>query len=121
MSRGSKLVLFYGAVLLLLFDGHALWSRYELNSPPTLSWSRISTGLVVQALVCILAWGYFRLIANKPTLALPPFDSFDSWRLRYAPIAMLAVVAAFAVTMLYSGLTCSDKPFPSRVRGEHCR
>ena len=121
MSRVSKLVLFYGAVLLLLCDAHALWSRLELTAPPPLSWPRVTTSLFTQAVVLLLAWAYLRLITSKPRLELRPFGPFDSWRVRYTPIAGLAIIASFAVAMLYSGLTCSDKPFPSRVRGEQCR
>jgi hypothetical protein len=85
MSRPSKLVLFYGAVLLLLCDAHALLSRLELAAPPPLSWPRVTTSLFTQAVVLLLAWAYLRLIAQKPRLELPPFSSFDSWRVRYTP------------------------------------
>ena len=120
MSRASKFLLFYGTLLVALFDIHAIASRLFHASPPPIAWGRVGASIFIQVVVLALTYAYLCLIARGRKLELPPFGSFDSWRVRYAPVGALAAIAAFAVAMLYSGLICSDKPFPSRVRGEQC-
>lgn len=117
MPRISKIALFHALVGLLAFDVHAIAQRFLQASRDPIDWPKAIGALLLQATVLGLASAYLAFLGRRrEPQSAPQAGLLESWHAKFWPLGALSVVSALSVSLLYNGMVCGDRPFPS-VRG----
>ncbi len=118
MRHANKLALFYASIGLAMFDLHAIASRFSTVSPPKIAWFKVGGAIIVQITLITIAYAYLsKLNRYSERKHSSVWTAFDLWRIRYAPIFILGLLAAYTVSMLCNGMVCGDQIFPPNIRG----
>jgi hypothetical protein len=113
MSRIHKLLVFYAAVIVGLFDIQSVASRFFERMPDPISWPKVFVAVAMQ-LTALLFWASFLSWLSAKGRSFVDAKSPFSWRrFGMAPAIFAAVIAAFSVTVLHNGWNCGNHPIPT--------
>ncbi len=113
MSRIHRLLVFYAAVVVGLFDIQSIASRFFERSPDPISWPKVSVAVVMQ-FTALLIWASFLSWIGARGHSFVDARSTFSWRrFGMAPALVAGVIAAYSVTVLHNGWNCGNHPIPT--------
>jgi uncharacterized membrane protein len=114
MKRSLALILFYACAVLFIADAYAVASRFlgYRAEPDPVDWLKVSFALLIQLVAVTITSLYFWFLSHYDKPDTSPHAILDTLRLRFAPVLVAGLLAAFAYSMLYNGVNCGNHPFP---------